>query len=118
MLPWWKILLYILGTALAVITIRISIKFDLNTWLQSRRTDKEIKERVKRSEECPHLWTLYRLSPYSSCNMCLSWIATSTLLAASQLAGYKHVIAGESSNLLVHPEPNAVIVSNPIGARK
>ncbi len=36
-LPWWKILLYMLGLVLAVVTIRISIKFDMNTWLENRR---------------------------------------------------------------------------------
>ena len=45
-LPWWKMILYILALALAIVTVRISVKFDVNAWLQSGKIAKDNKRRV------------------------------------------------------------------------
>ena len=35
-LPWWKIPVYALVVALAITTVRIGIKFDVNVWIAAR----------------------------------------------------------------------------------
>ena len=116
-LPWWKMILYILALALAIVTVRISVKFDVNAWLQSGKIAKDNKRRVVDADNCPHLWTVYHSSPYSRCNLCQAWIATSTLLLARVYFEPKPIIAGESYSLLVSPQPNEVVVGDYIGAK-
>ena len=77
-LPWWKILLYMLGLVLAVVTIRISIKFDMNTWLENRRiglcTKSLIQERLLVQPRDFWFKIGYRLQwPYSNRNRKQPW---------------------------------------------
>ena len=117
LLPWWKPIVYLFSLVLMLLTVRIAINFDVNTWMESRRKSKDIKARQKRSMNCSHAWTLYHTSPYSQCNYCLAWIATSTLLAAIQLSDHKPIIFGESYVIIATPSVGDIIVNDFIGKR-
>ena len=77
--PWWKILLYMLGVALSVASIRVVFRFDVNTWLETRRKDKLRRDQQKAIEQCRHAWNLYPRSPHSVCSKCYVLISTSIL---------------------------------------
>ena len=113
LLPWWKIFAYIGATALAAIAIRITVKFDANTWLESRQTANAIKESRKRAAVCRHVWTLYSHSQYSICNHCEALIATSNLLLFRN--DHKVLIAGQVSGMQIVGKEGAILVDNPYG---
>ena len=117
-LPWWRILVYFVGLVFAGITVRLSLKLDLNAAIESWQAYKRTKERLKDCKRCAHRWTLNRSSPYSRCNNCLALIATTTLLTARQLADIKPVILGEAIAILETPQANDIITSDYIGRRK
>ena len=50
LLPWWKIVIYIVSLVLAVITIKVTVTFNLNDWLRGR---KEAKEPLNKLLDCP-----------------------------------------------------------------
>ena len=116
-LPWWKIPVYILTVALGTIAIRVSVKFDINAWLKTRKESKELRDRGKASERCPHIWTLYPHSPYSRCDRCLVLISTSLLTAARAHGNPRPVISGQMVELLMKPGENDIITVNYMGAR-
>ena len=118
LLPWWKPVVYIVVATLGIITIRISIKFDVNTWMQSRNEKQSAKRRLKRSKQCPHLWTLYHSSPYSKCDNCQSLISTSILLTALEFPDSKPIISCEAYGYVVKPGTNQVITGDYVGAWK
>ena len=82
--PWWRTVVSLAAAMLVVVAgavgIKLAIRFDINVWLQDRRNAKALKERIKRADKCGHVWTLYHASTFSQCNLCLAYIATSTLL--------------------------------------
>ena len=82
LVPWWKILLYMLGLIATLVVIRIVIKFDVNQWQKDRREAKARKDGEKVVTQCGHVWTLYPHSEFSQCNVCLALIKTLTLLFA------------------------------------
>ena len=112
-LPWWKILAYIGATALAAIVIRITVKFNANTWLESRRNTKSINEWRKRAEACRHVWTLYPQSHYSVCNKCEALIATSTLSLFQN--DPEVLIAGRVWQMQVIGKAGAIFEDSPYG---
>ena len=116
-LPWWKLPIYLLAITLSIVTIRVSIRFDINSWLQERRKLRERKQRLKFVEQCQHLWTLYTASPHSRCNRCNALIATTTVQAELELSHDKPLIAGVSNNLIANSNEGDILVSNSIGAR-
>ena len=118
LIPWWKPLIYLAAITLCVITIRISIKFDLNTWLKARKKSKELKHREKIIRNCQHIWTLYTHSPYSICERCRVLISTSILLIAMESLDPKLVILGYVPMMAIKPRQNRLITSDYIGAKK
>ena len=112
-LPWWKILAYIGAAALAVIAIRITVKFNANTWLENRQSANAIKESRKRAAVCRHVWTLYTHSQYSVCNQCEALIATSTLLLFQN--DREVLIAGRFAGMQIVGKEGAILVDNPYG---
>ena len=112
-LPWWKIVLYIGALAVAIITIRFTISFNINFWLESRRAAKAIKERRKRARSCRHFWTLYHSSQYSRCNRCAAFIATTTLLAFE--SDPLVLIAGDNWGDRINPGQRSILVEDPRG---
>ena len=110
--PWWKILLYILGLAVAIIAIKIVIKFDVNVWLKDRRTNKAKKKYEHQVLQCNHGWTLYPDSAYSQCNGCQALIQTSTLMVALNLADEKPIIMGTRYGIVIHPKRGALVVKD------
>ena len=118
LLPWWKLIVWLLVLAALFVSIRIAIRFDLNEWLEFRRRAKKEKDRLKAADNCSHAWTLYHRSPYSECNNCLAIIATSTLLAAIQLSDVRPIVFGENRDLRIEPVKGCVVVSDFIGKRQ
>ena len=43
LVPWWKIVIYMASLVLAVITIKVTITFNLNEWLRGLCTNNRIK---------------------------------------------------------------------------
>ena len=117
LLPWWKIVIYIASLVLAVITIKVTITFDLNVWLKERKEAKELREREKASRKCAHIWTLYPNNPYSRCDRCLILISTSILLTARAVLEPKPVISGELHGIIMKPGKNEMVTSDYVGAR-
>ena len=109
-LPWWKIPVYALVVALAITTVRIGIKFDVNVWIAARRSNRVRRERMRFVEECVHTWTLYPTSQYSICNKCMAYIATATLFTARELGEPKPVIIGERHGVDINPGEGSVLV--------
>ena len=110
--------MYLFSLVLMFLTVRIAINFDVNAWMESRRKSKGIKAKQKRSMNCSHAWTLYHLSPFSQCNYCLAWIATSTLLATLQLSDCKPIIFGESHRIFATPSDGDIVVTDFVGKRE
>ena len=115
-LPWWKGLLYIIVLTLSIITVRFSIKFDLNEWLKIRRESKLLAQIYKRAGQCSHGWTLYPDSPFSRCVRCQAWIASSILTAALAYNAVKPIILSTHPGIVVSGQGEMVIVDNYIGA--
>lgn len=101
-LPWWKGLVYIFAITLSIVTIRVTIKLDLNAWLKRRDEAKRLAERKESVITCRHAWTLYSISPFSQCSFCQAWISTPILLAARQLLT-------EDEPLILAENPTAVV---------
>lgn len=118
-LPWWKSLVYLFSLVIGTIAIRITVNFDLNTYLQERKEEKYYQARLKASEECGHVWTLYLNSPYYRCDRCLCLISTSVLnlMSSESVSGPRPLISGYSS-LLMTPGAKEVIVENYVGNRR
>ena len=113
LLPWWKVPVYILSIAVAVTTIRIGIKFDVNDWMATRRSHKILQDNMKAVKSCCHAWTLYHSSQYSVCNSCMALIATSTLLAAFHSGGnYRPIIFGERHGVSINTRKGSIVVSD------
>lgn len=115
LLPWWKIIIYIASLVLAVVTIKITITFNLNEWLKTLREAKELRDRQKASRKCQHIWTLYTGSPYSRCDNCLILISTGILLTARAYLDPKPVISGELHGMLMKPGKNEITTTNYVG---
>ena len=118
LLPWWKILLYLFAAVVAVFTIKVSLTFNLNTWLQDRKKAKEVEELKKIASECGHVWTLYPGSVYSRCNLCLAFIATSTLVYAKEHFDKRPLFAGVHHGVHIVPPKPSIMVTDYIGKRK
>ncbi len=120
-LPWWKSAVYIFtvffGLVAAVIAIRITINFDLNAFLKDKKEERHLRDRLKNSEKCGHVWTLYYSSPFSRCDKCLCLISTSVLLLMRNGPEPRPLISGYS-NLLMTPGEKEVYVENYVGNRR
>ena len=82
LLPWWKPLVYVFAGIFTLVTIKVGLTFNINTWLQDRRKRK-LEDRLEQAvAECGHVWTLYPNSDFSQCNLCTAYIKTATLLFA------------------------------------
>ena len=118
--PWWKPIVFTAAMFLiiiaGIIVVRVTIKFDLNVWLQDRRDAKALKNRIKQADQCGHMWTLYRNSPFSLCNLCQAHIATSTLLLVRSHP--EVTIVAENRDLMTTPGGGDVIVPNPFRTRQ
>ncbi len=118
--PWWKVILYGLAIAISIVAIRVSIKFDLNEWLNRRREGRLLKERHKIVDQCRHGWTLYPSSPFSTCNGCQAWISTPILLTARQLGDVKPMILAEYQGAVLRSKggpKGPIVVNDYIGRR-
>ena len=115
--PWWRLPLSITVTVFAVVVgaigVKLAIKFDINVWLQDRRSAKAFKARKKHADRCRHMWTLYHASPFSLCNLCLAYIATSTLLL--YFDSPEVIIVGENWGYLLKPAAGSVVAMHPVG---
>ena len=118
LLPWWKIVVYFLVVVLAAISVKVSLTFNVNTWLQDRRKAQAVKERKRTVGECGHAWTLYPDSVYSQCNLCLAYINTSTLLTAEKHFAIKPIIMGTHFRVTVAPTEGSMVVGDYSGQRK
>lgn len=118
LIPWWKFPIYIAIATIGMVVIRISIKFDVNAWLKTRKESKELNDRKKASIKCRHIWTLYADSPHSRCNKCLVLISTSTLFTARAYLDPKPVISGQITGRMINPGQNELQTSDYIGASK
>ena len=98
------------------IGFKFAIAFDINAWLSARRDAKALKVKMKNARRCGHLWTLYHASPYSKCNLCAAYVATTTLLMLSD--DPKIRIAGENWNLQIHIRSAGALVHDPVGTRR
>lgn len=117
--PWWRPMTTLAVGMLVVVAgavgIKLAIRFDINLWLQDRRNAKALKERIKRADNCEHVWTLYHASPFSQCNLCLAYIATSTLLL---FRGDPELsLAGQTYSHMISPNAGDLVVQNPLGVR-
>ena len=117
LLPWWKIVIYIVSLVLAVITIKVTVTFNLNDWLRGRKEAKDLRERRKVIGECPHVWTLYADNPYSRCDLCLALISTSLLMFARERGNPPPAISGELHGIMMKPGRNEIVIRNYIGAK-
>lgn len=109
LLPWWKVVTYLLTLTVSAIAIKVTINFDLNEWLKQRRTNKLLEEIGNRSLECSHGWTLYPNNAYSQCVGCQAWIATGLLVTARQLGVEGLMILAEYPGVTVTQEEMVVI---------
>ena len=116
-LPWWKLPIYIAIATLGIVAIRISIKFDMNSWLKARTESKTLKERRKVSRRCLHMWTLYDDSPYSRCDKCQILISTSILVASCATQDPKPIMSCQVSGMRIRPGKNELVTSNYIGIK-
>ena len=110
-LPWWKIVIYVALSVIAVITVKFTVTFDLNTWLKERRETKKLKESEQIVSECAHIWTLYICSPYSRCDKCLVLISTAILLFAREHLETKPLVLGRT-DLFMKPGSNEIGISS------
>ena len=117
LLPWWKIIAYFLALVVGVIGIRVSLKFDVNTWMEQRRKSKLLADQRRRAAKCGHVWTLYPSSVYSQCNFCLAYIQTSTLLVGQQL-DVQPTIVGTNYAAVLNPTEGAIVATGYIGHRE
>ena len=90
-----------LGLAIAAVTVRVGVKFDLNVWLENRRADRDNQALKKIVENCRHIWTLYTDSPYSKCDICGCFISTSILLRVKDNPDC--LINGYANRLMITP---------------
>ncbi len=120
LVPWWKIVVYFATAVVGVIGIKISLTFDINTWMQDRRKEKKINELKKIASECGHVWTLYPDSRFSQCNLWMSFIATSTLTLAVANVHLKEkpLFAGTFYQGHIEPPEGTFGVSDYVGQRK
>ena len=117
LLPWWKPVIYMVTVTLGAITFKISVNFDINTWLKERKESKELRDREKASRKCSHIWTLYTHSPYSRCDKCLILISTSILNFASEYSSTKPLISGIANGVLMKPGTKEIVTSDYIGSK-
>ena len=110
------IVVTVLAIVVGIIAVRVTIRFDLNAWLRDRREAKILKSKMKLAKQCDHMWTLYHASPYSRCNLCLAYIATTTLLVFQD--DPRVSIAGESWNHMFRTVAGGVIAQSPAGHRR
>ena len=111
LLPWWKVPVYVLAAAFAITTVKVAIKFDINTWLAAREKAKRQRDHQKQVEKCSHVWTLYENSQYSICNKCMVYIATSTLLVA-RYSDTPPTIAGEMHGAYLRPGEGSLFATH------
>ena len=116
--PWWKIVVYIVASALAIVSIRLSLTLDLNALLKERRVIRAARETEKRVAECGHVWTLYPNSPYSQCNLCTAFIFTSTLVYAVEHLANKPLIVGVDPGTVIRVGEGSIVATDYIGQRK
>ena len=116
-LPWWRSLVYFFSLVVGMVAIKIVINFDLNAFLRECKEEKYFEDRLKASQECGHVWTLYVNSPYSRCDRCLSLISTSVLNLMKAVDGPRPFISGYIS-LLMTPGAKEVYVEDYIGNRR
>ena len=112
---WWQICAIILALAIAIITIRITVKFDINAWMKARREAKAQKERRKKAENCLHAWTLYTHNPVSRCGKCMVLIDTAILLSAKTYLNPKPVILAEAPFMTMTTAAGELVTSDYIG---
>ena len=117
LLPWWKPVIYMVTVTLGAITFKISVKFDINTWLKERKESKELRDREKASRKCSHIWTLYTHSPYSRCDKCLILISSSILNLARVYSSTKPLISGIANGVLMKPGTKEIVTSDYIGSK-
>ena len=117
LLPWWKIIVYFGALVLGGIGIKVSLTFNVNTWMEERRKSKAHAEHRKRASKCGHRWTLYPNSVYSQCNLCLVNIPTSTLLAAEQFK-VKPIILAKNHGVMINLSAGALVTTDYVGQRK
>ena len=112
----WEVVLC--ASALAIfVSVRIGVRFDVNTWIENRAQAKQSEERWKLIETCAHMWTLYPVSPYSRCNACPVLIATSTLSFALREMAVKPIILSVSYSMFEIPAGEPV-TNDYIGKRE
>ena len=99
--------------AVGAIGVKLAINFDVNEWLRDRRAAKSFKARKKHADKCRHAWTLYHASPFSLRNLCLAYIATSTLLLYSDSP--EVIILGENWGYLLKLGAGSVVAKHPVG---
>ena len=117
LLPWWKIIVYFVALVVGGIGIKVSLKFNVNTWMEDRKQSKALAEQGKIIAECGHMWTLYPNSIYSQCNLCSAYIQTTTLLAAEQLE-VKPIILATNPGVRLNPSAGELVATDYVGQRK
>ena len=117
LVPWWKILIYVLFATFSVAAIRFTIKLDLNELLKRRRRAKLLNEIGKRSDRCRHGWILYPHSTYSQCSICQAWINTGVLLMAKSIGDKDLIIIAERPGINVDLKDEHIIVVDYVGKK-
>ena len=117
-LPWWKPLVYLLGSLFTLVGLKVGLTFNINTWLQDRRRHK-LEDRLEQTvAECGHVWTLYPNSDFSQCNLGTAYIKTSTLMFARAHFDEKPMIVATSPGLIVTPGEGSFLATSYVGKRK
>ena len=117
LLPWWKIVIYIATIAIAIVSIRVTVKFDWNAWADRREENKQAAARLAAARSCKHGWTLYPSSPYSRCGICMAVIDTALLLTAMESSTQpKPLILAAQHGVMLKPG-KSIVVTNYIGRR-
>ena len=117
LVPWWKMVVYILVLAFSIVAVRVTFQLDLNAYLITRRKNKLKNEQLKRSRQCRHAWTLFPDSHFSSCANCHGWITTAILQAARNIADVRPIILAERPGVTIEHQGELVIVDDYIGMR-
>ena len=115
LLPWWKIVIYVIIVAIAVVSIRITVKFDWNAWAERREKNKQSAALVAAAKSCKHGWTLYPSSPYSRCGICMAVIDTALLMTAMNASTQPKPLILATQHGVVLTPGKSIVVTNYIG---
>ena len=101
----------IIALAILIVSIRIAFTFNIVEWLKYRRECRDFKNQDKASQECFHLWDVYR--GFSKCAQCQVYIGTSALNAHVEFCGCNPVVVSSDPFSRLKPQGRVLTLRSP-----